>query len=283
MNNKSSENKILSVITPSLNIFKNKRERWFHGMMKSVHGQTYENIEHIFIDGGSDDGTLEVLNSYKKEGWIDSLVSEKDSGIYSALNKGLRLASGQYINIMNTDDYFLDIGYYKKALWAIKKFNVDFVHANKTIKPTDEGSGFVKKGNELYSFFRMPFLHQTMVIKKELFDEIGFFDEKYKIAADYKWVIKMILADKKGFHIKENVLYSMAGGVSSDRQKCIEEVSRVIFESYGEGLGFSLEDCRKIYLRKFSLKLFLKDLFLIRNPKIRKSLLYKDFLALMGK
>lgn len=78
---------MISIITPSLNILKDGRRKYFERMMESVHNQSYKNIEHIFIDGASNDGTIELLNVYKDKGWINSIIIEKDAGIYKALNK----------------------------------------------------------------------------------------------------------------------------------------------------------------------------------------------------
>lgn len=265
---------MISVITPCFNIVKDGREEYFHKMMKSVHEQTYKDIEHIFIDGGSKDGTLEILKQYQDKGWINTLVSEKDSGIYEAMNKGIRLAKGDYIHIMNTDDYFIDLNFFNDSLLKIENNNVDFSHADKIIKSRNGKPDTIKKGDERVAFFRMPFRHQTMIIKKEVFDQIGLFDEKYKIASDYKFVLKMLFADLKGIYIPKVYVCSLDGGVSSDRFKCIEEVSSVLRESYGKDYRLSLENCKMIYLRKISLPLLLKIVFRVKDTRIKKSLFY---------
>lgn len=270
--------KILSIITPCLNIIKDGREVYFHKMMESVHNQSYKNIEHIVIDGGSNDGTVALLESYKNKGWITKIISEKDTGIYNALNKGIKLAKGSYINIMNTDDYFLDLNFFKKGIEKLEKLSIDFVHADKIIKSKDGKKDAIKKGNKFNSFFRMPFRHQTMIVRKEVFDKVGLFDERYKIASDYKWVMKMILANKKGFRFSQITLCSLDGGISSDRSKCIEEVSIILFETYGNKYKLTLEECKAIYLRKISFKLLFKVLRKVKNWKIKSSLIYCYFL-----
>lgn len=263
---------LISVITPCLNICKDGRLDFFQKMMESIHNQTYENIEHIIIDGGSTDGTLKILQEYKKRGWITKLISEKDNGIYNAMNKGVKLSYGKYINIMNTDDYFSDLDFFKTAINKIKTF--DFIHADRIIKSRDHKKETIKKGNELNAFFRMPFRHQTMIVRKNIFDEIGLFDEHYKIASDYKWVINMLLANKKGYHFPKIFVYSLDGGISSNRNLCIKEVSQVIYEAYGKKHNLTLDECHKIYLRTISLKLLLKILLNVKKWKIKKSLIY---------
>jgi len=265
---------MISVITPCLNICSDGREAYFHKMMKSVHEQTYNDIEHIIIDGGSSDVILEVLRQYEEKGWVAKLISEKDSGIYEAINKGIKLARGEYINIMNTDDYFLSKDFFAISISNIEKHEVDFTHADKIIKSREGKEDMIKRGDERVAFFRMPFRHQTMIVKKNVFDELGLFDEKYKIASDYKFVLQMLLSNKKGYHIPEIYVCSLDGGISSNREKCIEEVSHVLFECYGDKYHLTTKDCNKIYIRKIPLLLLLKIVLFVKNKKIRNSLVY---------
>ena len=105
-----------------------------------------------------------------------------------------------------------------------------------------------------------------------MFEEIGLFDEKYEIAADYKFVLQMLLAGKKGYYFPKTVLCSLNGGVSSNRKKCIQEVSRVIFDTYGCQYGLTLNDCKAIYQNKISPKLYSKILLNEKNKNIVNSL-----------
>ncbi len=266
---------LISVITPCFNICKDGRLEYFNRMMESVHKQSHTNIEHIIIDGGSTDCTLSILKKYKAKGWITKLISEKDKGIYHAINKGIELSKGAYINIMDTDDYLLDLNYFKTGVQKLKKY--DFIHADRIIKSRNNKEDYIKRGNELNAFFRMPFRHQTMIVSKKVFNELGLFDKNYKIASDYKWIINMLLSNKKGYYLPKLVVCSLDGGVSSNRKKCIEEVSQILFESYGKIYGLSLDECKTIYLRKISFGLLMKILFNVKIWKIRKSLIYCYF------
>ncbi|MCK4918720.1 MAG: glycosyltransferase [Candidatus Pacebacteria bacterium] len=263
---------MISVITPCLNICKNGRLEYFEKMMSSIHNQSWADFEHIVIDGGSTDGTIKILKQYQRKGWINYFVSERDSGLYSAMNKGLLASRGNYIHIMNTDDFFLDLDYFKRSIKVLQTKKFDFTHANRIIKSRYEKPDYTKKGDEKVAFFKMPFRHQTMIIKKNVFDEVGIFDENYQIAADYKFVLQMLLAGKKGYYFPETVLCSLDGGVSSNREKCVQEVSRVIYETYGQQNRLMLNDCKAIYLKKISQKLHSKILTNIKNKKIIDSL-----------
>jgi hypothetical protein len=120
----------------------------------------------------------------------------------------------------------------------------------------------------------------SMVVKKDVFNELGLFDENYVIASDYKWVINMLLLNKKGFYLPRLIICSLDGGASSNREKCIEEVSEILFESYGKIYDLNLDECQKIYLRKISFSLLIRILFNIKNWKIKKSLIYCYFVQI---
>lgn len=264
--------KLISIITPCLNICKDGRLIYFKKMMESIHHQSYKNIEHIIIDGWSTDETLSILKKYKEKGWITKLLSEKDNWVYHAMNKWIKLAKGEYINIMNSDDYFLDLNYFEKSIQKLE--NYDFIHADKIIKSRKNKKDNIKKGNELNAFFRMPFRHQTIVVRKDIFTKFGLFDENYKIASDYKWILNMLLENQKWYYLSETVLCSLDWWISSDKKKCIEEVSKVLFKSYGKEYHLTLEECKTIYLRKINFKLLIKIIFNIKKWKIKKSLIY---------
>lgn len=242
--------------------------------MSSLFGQTYKHIEHIVVDGNSTDGTKDLLLQYQNFGWIHKLISEKDKNLNQAMNKGLKKASGDYILFMNTDTYFTKADYLERSVQTIKRLHVDFTHADRIIKSRQDKPDQIKKGNELEAFFRMPFRFQTLLMHKSIFETTGFFDEKYEIASDYKLVLQMLLNNKKGYYFPEVVLCSLDGGITSDRDKCIKEVSRVLYEMYGFKYGLTLLDCRSIYLQKITFSLLEKIKKNVKNKKIVGSLLY---------
>lgn len=265
---------MISVITPCKNVISEGRGEFFRKMIPSLYGQTYTDFEHIVVDGGSKDGTFELLQGYAEEGKIDKLVYEEDNNVHEAMNKGIKIAKGEFIHVMNSDNYFTTQNFFQRSLDALKKYRIDFTHADRTIVRRDRGPTTIKKGDERVAFFRMPFRFQTMLIRKEVYDEIGPFDEKYIIAGDYKFMMQMLLAGKKGHLFPEIFICSLDGGITSDRKKCIEEVTQVLYEVYGEKYGLSLGDCQNIYLRKISSKLFDKINSNIKNNQIKNSLAY---------
>lgn len=265
---------MISVITPCKNIIQDGRETFFRKMIDSLYGQTYQDFEHIVIDSASVDGTLEMLKEFKNEGKIDTLVSEPDKNVNDAMNKGFRLARGEIIHIMNSDNYFIDSEFFKISLKALYDHGADFTHADRRIENRKGEFIAIKYGNERSAFFRMPFRHQTMLIKREVYDEVGPFDDTYEIAADYKFMLKMLILGKKGFYIPKMFVCSLDEGITSDRTKVIEEVARALYESYGQKYRLTEDDCRDIYLRRISESLFAKIKKNIKDEAIKKSLEY---------
>lgn len=166
----------------------------------------YDFIESVVINGGDCQQTKELLESYKGKS-----ISEKDSGIADAFNKGIQLASGDFIMFLNSGDVFIDANYLMKA-WNYFTFNseIDFVHANLILRNSD--------GTDLYmrpTFSNlgrgMPYLHPTMIFRKSVFDKVGYFNTKYKIAMDFDFIVRLEKAKLKGYYFKESFPVRMEG------------------------------------------------------------------------
>ena len=178
----------ISVITVCFNSAETLRDN-----LESVKNQTYQNIEHIIIDGGSSDNTLEILDNFKNDLVV---VSEKDSGIYNAMNKGISLASGEIIGFLNSDDYFYSDD-------VVKEYADGFSSLSNKIIFGD--LQFVSKENEarIRSWISSTFSeekinfgwippHPTFYARKELFENYGGFDESLRFAADYDLMIRFL-------------------------------------------------------------------------------------------
>lgn len=167
----------VSVITVSFNAVKDIEKT-----MLSVLNQTYDNIEYIVIDGGSTDGTVDIIKKYEDR--LAYWVSESDGGIYFGMNKGIRAATGEWINFMNAGDVFYDNDVVNKI------FSKDYAD-----KKVIYGDIYMEKGrtlnyNKAESLYilerRMPFCHQAVFLRSFNKNEIYFKGDKYKIAADYE-------------------------------------------------------------------------------------------------
>ena len=180
----------------------------------SVLNQTYPNIQYIVIDGDSVDNTPEILKKYESE--IDVLVSEKDTGIYNAMNKGLLLSTGEYIIFLNADDWYKKSSI-EELVNAGLKSRADITHANSIIvnnKNIVTGRLQASLHDGIYTR-GATLRHETMLVKKRLYDDIGPYDESYKIISDY---IFMIQAYSKGYkiqHLDRDLLFFNNTGISN--------------------------------------------------------------------
>jgi len=178
--------------------------------IKSVLKQTYPNVEYIIIDGGSTDGTLDIIKKYKDR--IDVVVSEKDSGIYNAMNKGIHLVGGDWICFMNSGDIFYDSNVLTNILPNIEN-SLDVVYGDWEVRY--ENKKRVLKGDEdIENIWKgMLFSHQSCFVKKDILKQYKF-NETNRITADYELFYTLYKANKKFRYIPMIVASVSAGGLS---------------------------------------------------------------------
>jgi glycosyltransferase len=156
--------------------------------IQSVLDQTYPSIEHIVIDGGSTDGTQEKIAPLIKK--LAYYVSEKDTGLYNALNKGIKKATGDIIGILHSDDFYHNNNVLQDVVTTFEKSSTDLVYGNGMYVDKEDIS-WVKRiyKSKPYRKRYLPLgwipLHTTIYVKKELFEKYGYYDESYSIASDY--------------------------------------------------------------------------------------------------
>lgn len=192
--------------------------------IKSIIGQTYENIEYIVIDGGSADGTVDLLKKYDDE--IDFWVSERDSGIYNAMNKGLAAASGDIISILNADDYYLDDAVEKVV--RIINAGADIVYGRLLMVDADGSNPLVLSplpAEQLLSkgLQQMPIPHVTFFARKDVYVNTGRFDETFRIAADHDYVVRALKGGYVARDSGEVLAVGLRGGVSSNLRAYLED------------------------------------------------------------
>ena len=187
--------------------------------INSVLKQKYPNLEYIIIDGGSKDNTVEIINKYKDK--ISYFISEKDNGLYDALNKGIKAATGDIIGILHSDDLFFYDDTLSNIVSVFEKSNADLVYAKgqyvdrtninlvKRIYPS-------KPFKKIYLYFGWIPLHTTIYVKKEIFDNYGKYQTNYKIASDYEISLRWFFNDKiKKIFLNEWVVKMRLGGKST--------------------------------------------------------------------
>ena len=271
--NNVADNIKVTIITTTFNLIKNKREKFFIRNLKSLHNQTYKNIEHIIIDGASSDGTLEILKKYQTKGWI-KYYSEPDAGIYDAMNKSLNYASGKYINFLNSDDYFYNNKAVEKSIHTLENNNADYSYGNACI--LDDGFDSLWIGNENFLLIGTHYNHQTMFLKTDILKKFGGFDTNYKISADSDLEIKLFKNKYKSVYVDSIIAGYQCGGISGTH---INEVRKEHSISYyiniGEKYNLSLQNCYDLWQFSFIKELPLNKQLLLLN-KIPEKLCSKE-------
>ncbi|MCT4580754.1 MAG: glycosyltransferase [Flavobacteriales bacterium] len=178
----------ISIITISYN-----SEETIEDTILSVINQTYDNIEYIIIDGGSTDDTLNIINQYKSR--INTIVSEPDKGIYDAMNKGVRLAKGELVGILNSDDFYANKNVIENIAKNIKDYDsiyADLVYVDR--KNTDKIIRYWKSGVYKKDAFLKGWMppHPTFFLKKKIYDQYGTYNLSLKSAADYELMLRML-------------------------------------------------------------------------------------------
>jgi glycosyltransferase len=224
----------ISVITTCYN-----REKTIASAIESTLSQDYANKELVVIDGASKDGSVKIINQYKNE--LAYFVSEKDSGMYNALNKGIQNCTGDIIGLLHSDDIFYNEKTLSKIAEAFEKTNADIIYANgqyvdekdiENVKRIYKAKPFKKK----YLKYGWIPLHTTIFAKKEVFENYGLYREDFQIASDYEISLRWFSNDllKKEF-LNDWIVKMRLGGKSTSmkqQKKKTDEDIRIIKE-YG--------------------------------------------------
>lgn len=180
----------ISIITVVYN-----NDKTIEDAIKSVLSQSYSNIDYIIIDGGSSDKTVTIINEYKEQ--LGYFISEKDKGIYDAMNKGINAAKGDVIGILNSDDLYQDTTVIETVM---NQFNqnpsIDVVYGDLVYVKSDNVNKVVRnwKSNPYYnSFFENGNVppHPSLFVKKSVYEKAGFFNLDFKLAADYEFMLRI--------------------------------------------------------------------------------------------
>ena len=202
--------------------------------MKSVMAQSCQDFEYLVIDGGSTDGSVDVIKQYAH---MPNLrwVSEKDSGLYNAMNKGIAMAKGEYLNFLNGGDILMGKDVVKDIMDSIEKYNhpelvigKQYFQRGKKLVMT----GGIAYGNStLWGLYRGAYGHQASYIKRELFEKYGIYDESLKIASDWKWFIKVVAFENiKPVFVDIDVALFDMHGISSTNLELTYAERRIVLK-----------------------------------------------------
>lgn len=223
----------ISIITVVFN-----GEKYIEKTVQSVVNQDYKNIEYIIIDGGSTDNTLNILKKYQDK--ISQIVSEKDRGIYDAMNKGQALATGDLIWFLNGGDYIPSPS--TLSQWLQNYQNEDVIYGQAgLVNEKDEFLGLrrlVVPPQLTWKSFRLGMVvcHQALLVKKNISQP---YDLQYKIAADIDWAIRTVKLSKSSKYVPMIVCHYLEGGFSDKKRKqSLQERWEIMKKHYGWILTF---------------------------------------------
>lgn len=194
-----------SIITVCLN-----SENSIKRCLDSISNQTFLNFEHIIIDGLSKDSTLDIVSKYD----VALCISEKDKGIYDAMNKGVLVSKGDYVLFLNSDDELLP-----DFLFECDRVieDADFLSSSINMVFKDRINIWTaKKLSNIDFVWRMPMPHAGLIVKKNVFNEIGGFDLSFKISSDFDFVCKLIKGNYRGVYNVKSLFNFYMGGVSQN-------------------------------------------------------------------
>lgn len=285
----SSKSPLITIITPTYNV-----EDSLEATIKSIIEQDYDNIEHIIVDGASTDGTLDIIKKYESK--ITKYVSEPDKGIYEAMNKGVNLATGSYINIMNSADTFTSKDTISKAVQIIKKKEIKGIYYGDA-NVVGKDSVKVKVSDPEFLYERMSISHQACFVHTDLYREFPF-NETLKIASDFEFFHTMHKKDIPFINLNNivtnfdttgisnthamNGWFEVLGIIARDMQSEEEllnllivklTVNKYLQQNYGMSLDI-VERAANVRKELFKLK----NVSFIKNP-LKKYKLYKQIIT----
>lgn len=217
--------------------------------IQSVLNQNYPNLEYIIIDGGSTDGTQDIIMKYNSS--IAYWVSEKDTGIYNAMNKGWKKASGEIIAILNADDYYLE-GALKSVSCFFDQTNADIIYGNMTKLRVIGGTPYFRE--EFPNLDKMEesmgVFHPSTFVKRRVYQKLNGYNEEYQLSSDYDFFLR---AYKRNFtfkYLNVNTSVFRIGGVSNTNCLSYKEGYKILVENDSSFAPKMKKAIYRCYLKK---------------------------------
>ena len=204
--------------------------------LASVNSQTHKNIEHIIVDGASTDNTLEIIKATPNR--VAKIISEPDKGIYDAMNKGIKLATGDIIGILNSDDFYASNTIIETIVKTFQEKNVDSVFGNLDFVASDNTEKVIRHW-KCTSFIRGSFAkgwhppHPTFFVKREVYEKYGIFDTSLNVSADFELMLRMLERHQiSTCFIDKTIVKMRYGGESTGSLKKIIMGNRNIMKAF---------------------------------------------------
>lgn len=206
--------------------------------MQSVCSQTSTDFEYIVVDGASTDGSVDIIRRFaEKFGHRLKWISEPDQGIYNAMNKGIGIAEGDYVEFLNSGDCFLGDGVVEMMLSSLKNSLFPTILYGNMLKEMPDGRlmkdrNFAGEKMSFLGFYVGTLNHSSALIKKSMFEKYGLYDESLKIVSDWKWFMQaIILGEERPIYVDTDVsLFDMTGISANNQALCMSERDRVFQE-----------------------------------------------------
>ncbi len=248
----------LSIVTISYNNLAGLKKT-----LPSILEQTYTQFEHIIVDGGSQDGSAQFIATYARQaeerGITVQWISERDKGIYNAMNKGIQMSTGEYIEILNSGDMLASDGIVGAMHEALALHNEPDILYGNMLK--DKATSLCRDrcfaGNKITmrGMYRGTLNHSPAYIKRSLFDQYGFYDENYKIVSDWKWYLQVIIfGGVEPVYVDLDVTVFEMTGISEtnktldkeERKKVLQEVVPSTFLADYDRWAFAVDEVERL-------------------------------------
>jgi glycosyltransferase involved in cell wall biosynthesis len=216
-----------SIITPTYNSV-----RTLERTIQSVIAQKEEELEYIVVDGGSTDGTLDVVAGYSDH--VSQMISEADDGVYDAMNKGIAMASGEVVGIINSDDYYLDGALADVAAAAVSDPRADVYYGDILYDCAARPPYRVPSTHPLdpQNLLEVAFSHPATFVRRSAYAAYGVFDTHYRIVADYELIYRYLSAGARFHYVDAALAYMLGGGMSSRNDRRMRDEHRKLFLRY---------------------------------------------------
>lgn len=240
----------ISVITVTYNLIDAGRRDSFERVVDCVRKQTCPNLEHVIQDGGSTDGTQAFIEEVVAGDPAIRFESEPDSGLYDGMNRAVERATGDYVLFLNSDDSLASDDILSHVQAQLEKHRADFAYGATASQDAD-GRAQVSRRMSLKAVLqRMPFCHNSVLIRRDVFRALGGHDTSYRVAADYDLVLRMVAAGYRGLRIEQPISLFWTRGVSADDDKVATDYARVwqhFFRDHAAAQTLVLEDFKRFY------------------------------------
>ena len=243
-------NPLVTVVTIVKDVVERDRVETLKQCIESVRRQSYPNIEHLIIDGGSDDETLAILAQYDTEGLL-KICSFPDKGVWEAMNTGAKLASGEFINFLNSDDYFYNTDAIKLAVEMMTKEGADWFFSGATIIRAD-GSRYTFPTSIYGVFSCMGIVHQTVLVRKEVLKAADPFTTPYRTKENYFFML-LIMNGLRYSYFPGSLVHYREGGFSayeyggSNLENTKNDFADYFHELAGKRWCMSRSDCYDMF------------------------------------